>query len=132
MYIRIEKSQSLSLFLHIRNYKFKFCTKYLLRFRNPFSCHKFYLSNPAFQVDGSLCVRVGYAAAGRKQTASFRTVNHDRADSTINMIIVIILSIIVGAIIFYIKWKKEHSPEYQRQKRLYSKIEKLQDIEMSQ
>lgn len=48
------------------------------------------------------------------------------------VIIVIILSIIVGAIIFYLKWKKEHSPEYQRQKRLYSKIEKLQDIEMSQ
>lgn len=47
------------------------------------------------------------------------------------VVLVVILSILVGGWIYYLKWRREHSPEAIRQKQLYNKIEKLQDIEMS-
>ena len=47
------------------------------------------------------------------------------------VVLVVVLSIIVGGGIFYLKWKRDHSPEAIKQKQLYNKIEKLQDIEMS-
>ena len=47
------------------------------------------------------------------------------------VVLVVVLSIIVGGGIYYLKWKRDHSPEAIKQKQLYNKIEKLQDIEMS-
>ena len=45
--------------------------------------------------------------------------------------VVVVISIFVGAAIWYFKWKQENSPEAQQDKKLYSKISKMQEIEIN-